>query len=243
MRSTMTRDDLPMRVPDPGGFRVHGKPAHASTTLEARWIRRGPVPETMVEWLGPFDDWIERREDRYFVDPSVPDLGIKIKDGVQLDLKALRGGSGRLMVPGGGRGRLGLWEKWSFPLHASALPPADAAGWLALQKTRRRRSFRVEGDEAEERPVDQAELPGCSIELTDVAIGEGLWWTLGLEATGSRETLERNLRVTVGEVFREPSPGPNLLDLRHSMSYPRWLAGDGHVARQAGHPEEMEDLT
>ncbi len=224
MRSTMSRDHAAMQVPDLGAFRVFGKRAHASTTLEARWIYPGPIPEVMVAWLGPFDGWIERREDRYFVDPSASDLGVKIRDGVQLDLKAFRGGRGRLTVPTGGRGRLGLWEKWSFPLHASALPPADAVGWLALKKTRRRRSFEVDEDEAMERPVDQAALPGCSIELTSVAIGEKLWWTLGLEATGSAETLEQTLDATVRKVFRKPSPDPELLDLRHAMSYPWWLS-------------------
>ena len=230
MRSTMSRGHASVQVPDLGEFLVSGKPARASTTLEARWIHPGPVPEPMVAWLGPFDEWIERREDRYLVDPSVPDLGVKIRDAVQLDLKAFRGSVGRLTVPGGGRGHLELWEKWSFPLHASALPPADAAGWLALAKTRRRRSFQVGEDEALERPVDQAELPGCSIELTEVAIGEGRWWTLGLEATGGRETLERNLHATVRKVFREPSSHPKLLDLRHSQSYPQWLTGEAIAA-------------
>ena len=235
MRSTARSSiGAPVLVPDLGQFRVYGKLARASTTLEVRWIHRGPVPEAIAAWLGPFDDWIERREDRHFVDPAAPDLGVKIRDGVQLDLKAFRGSSGRLTIPGGGRGHLELWEKWSFPLHASALPPAHAAGWLALEKTRRRRSFRVDEDEAVERPVDQAELPDCSIELTEVAIGEGLWWTLGLEANGGRETLERNLHAMVRTVFRKPSPEPKWLDLRRSMSYPRWLT-DVEASEARGH--------
>ena len=140
---TSPRSKTKMHVPDLGEFRAFGKLARASTTLEVRWIHRGPVPGAMVAWLGPFDNWIERREDRYFVVPSVPDLGIKIRDNVQLDLKAFRGSLGKLTVPDVGRGRLELWEKWSFPLHASALPPVDAVGWLTLEKTRRRRSFEV----------------------------------------------------------------------------------------------------
>jgi hypothetical protein len=233
MRSTVPRDHASVQTAHPDAFRAFGEPECGSTTLEARWIHRGPVPEAMVAWLGGFDDWIERREDVYFVDPSAPDLGVKIKDALQLDLKASRGGAGRLTLPGGGRGRLERWEKWSFPLRASASPPGDVDGWRALEKTRRRRSFQVDGDEAVERPVDQAALPGCSIELTEVAIREGLWWTLGLEATGARETLDRNLRATVRKVFRGPSPDPGLLDLRRSMSYPRWLVGLEHARSAA----------
>jgi hypothetical protein len=89
-----------------------------------------------------------------------------------------------------------------------------------------------------ERPLDQAELPGCSIELSEVVIGDGRWWTLGLEATGDRAVLERNLHATVGELFREPSPDPKLLDLRHSTSYPRWLhraAGRASAGRKNAH--------
>ena len=183
----------------------------------------GPVPKAMLAWLGPFHDRIERREDRYLVDPAGPDLGVKIKDAVRFDLKAFRGTLGRLQVPGAGRGRMELWEKWSFPLHASALPPAHAAGWLALEKTRRRRSFEIGEDGAVERPLAEAGEPGCSIELTEIAIGEERWWTLGLEATGSRESLERNLRSTAEALFRGPSPDPGLLILRTSISYPRWL--------------------
>ncbi len=212
-----------MQVPDLGKIRGFGTPARSSMTLEVRWMNPGPVPKAMVAWLGPFDDWIERRKDRYLVDPAVPDLGVKIRDAVQFDLKAFRGSLGRLQVPGACRGRVELWEKWSFPLHASALPPADAASWLALGKARRRRSFEVGEDEAVERPMAEAGEPGCSIELTEIAIGEELWWTLGLEAIGYRESLERNLRSTAKACFRGPSPDPGLLNLRTSISYPRWL--------------------
>ncbi len=221
MRSTAPRDDAPVQAP--GKILAFSRPARLSTTLEVRWVHRGPVPEAMIEWLGPFADWVEQREDRYLVDPSAPDLGVKIKDGVMFDVKAFRGSLGKLTIPGAARGRLELWEKWSFVLHASAVPPADAAGWLALQKTRRRRSFEVGQHEVVERPVDQADLPGCSIELTEIAIGHKLWWTFALEAIGERESLEPNLHATVARLFRPPSSESDLLDLRHCISYARWL--------------------
>lgn len=193
-------------------------------TLEVRWIGRGPVPEAMFGWLGPFDDWIERREDRYLVHPVIPELGVKIKGGIELDLKAFRGSPGELAVPGGGRGRLELWEKWRFPLDAVALPRTDGSGWLSIAKVRRRRSFRPSGDGVEERPVSEAELPGCSAELTEFAVGGETSWTLALEAGGDPQTLERVLRATAGSLFRGPMPDGLRLDLTASMSYARWLA-------------------
>ncbi len=196
----------------------------ASRTLEVRWIQRGRLPEAMFGWLGPFADWIERREDRYLADPSIPELGVKIKGGIELDLKAYRGSPGELAVPGGGRGRLEMWEKWRFPLDAVALPSVDARGWLAIRKVRRRRSFHVVGDRAAERPVSEAELPGCSVELTEFAVGGETWWTLCLEAGGEPEGLERELRATAGSLFREPMPDGVRLDLGDSSSYARWLS-------------------
>jgi hypothetical protein len=194
-----------------------------STTLEVRWIDRGPVPEAMFGWIGPFDDWIERREDRYLADPSIPELGVKIKGGIELDLKAFRGSPGELEVPGGGRGRLEVWEKWRFPLDAVALPPIDGSGWRAIRKVRRRRSFRLSDDRVVERPVSEAEQPGCSVELTEFSVGGETWWTLALESGGEPGTLEPALRATAGALFRDPLPDGLRLDLGDSMSYARWL--------------------
>lgn len=192
-----------------------------SVTLEVRWIHRGVIPDAMATWLGPFHDEIEEREDRYLVEPSVPELGVKIKGGIQLDLKALRGSPGELLMPAGIRGRLERWEKWTFPLREGAIPPADAAAWLALEKVRHRRSFRVLGERVEERPVSEAELPGCTLELTEVTVDGERWWTLGLEACGEPNGLEHALRSTAAALLL--GPPPEGIRLVSSTSYARWL--------------------
>jgi hypothetical protein len=197
--------------------------ATARMTLEVRWIRRGMTPETMLQWLGPFTDGVEEREDRYFVDPTADNLSIKIKDGMHLDLKALRTVGDRLALPGV-RGRVELWEKWTFPLHAGSLPSVESARWLPVHKVRRRRSFRLEGDSMVQRAADEAEEPGCTMELSDVVVKGAKWWTLALEATGDRDDLDSTLRRTVEEIFSFQPPDPQLLDERHSMSYRQWLA-------------------
>jgi hypothetical protein len=196
-------------------------------TLEVRWIQQGRVPEAMFVWLGPFDEWIERREDRYLAEPAIPELGVKIKGGIELDLKAFRGSPGELAVPGGGRGRLELWEKWRFPLEAVSLPIADGSGWIAIRKIRRRRSFRLAGDRVVERPVSDAELPGCAVELTEFAIGGETWWTLGFEVGGDARGLERELAATAETLFHDPLPDGLRLDVEDSMSYAGWLSARG----------------
>jgi hypothetical protein len=193
-------------------------------SLEVRWILRGQIPHAVLAWVGPFDAWIEQREDRYLVDPAAPELGVKIKGGTELDLKAFRGDLGVLEIPGGGRGRLQRWEKWRFPLSTVALPAADGTSWVALWKTRHRRSFRMSGEELVERPVTEAGLPGCSAEVSGFTVGSDAWWTIALEAGGEAESLEPVLRATVAVLFRDPRPPGLSFELQDSTSYPRWLA-------------------
>lgn len=199
------------------------EPGSGSTTLEVRWIHRGDLPEAMLTWLGPFRDQVEEREDRYLIEPSTSELGVKIKGGVQLDLKALRGSPGELVLPGGVRGRLELWEKWSFPLRADAIPAPGTSTWLALEKVRHRRSFRVVGAGIEERPISEAELPGCTLELTEVTVDDERWWTLGLEAWGDPEELARTLRTTAEALLVGAVPHGVPLGIAESTSYARWL--------------------
>lgn len=193
------------------------------TSLEVRWILPGYVPPAMIEWLGPFSGAIERREDLYLVNPSNEELGVKIKGAVLLDLKALRGRPGTLALPEGGLGHLEIWEKWSFPVDGAGRSPGNASSWLTLRKVRRRRSFRWLERRVIERDLGDAELPGCTVELTDIAIGEATWWSIGLEVHGDSETLEGAMHATVEALFRGPLPDGIQLDLGNSMSYPRWL--------------------
>ena len=192
-------------------------------TLEVRWIAPGEVPEALTRWLGPFGGGVERRSDRYFVAPSSAALGLKIKDDAVLDLKAFRGSRGTLSVPGIARGELEAWEKWTFPLERSAVPPAADTSWLTVRKVRRRRSFGVLGGVTEERPVGDASLPGCSVELTQIIVGGEPWWTLGFEATGPSDELEASLRAVVDLLLRAPARRGPTFDLRTSTSYPRWI--------------------
>jgi len=215
-----------------------------SSSLEMRWILPGQVPNAMIEWLGPFADAVEDREDQYLVNPSSDDLGVKIRGAIQLDLKTFQGSPGTVSVPGGGQGRLEIWEKWSFPLNAGAHPPADASSWLTVQKVRRRRSFRLAEGRVVERAMSEAELPGCTVELTEVAVGEHICWSLGFEAHGGWELLEAALHATVESLFPGPPPDGIRLDLENSMSYPRWIRASrpGRLASTTAESTETYSL-
>jgi hypothetical protein len=192
-----------------------------SRSLEVRWIRRGPLPSALIDRFGPFRDPIEVRSDRYLVDPSTAAFGVKIRGGVQLDVKAYRGSRGDIRVPGGD-GALEAWEKWSLPLRAMD-PERDAGGWITLDKTRRRRAFELTAHSLVERSVLDEVEPGCTFELTEF-VGEGeVWWTLGLEASGAAETLQLSLRTCAGLLLDRPLPDRITLPFDASMSYTRWL--------------------
>src|SRR5205085_4967664 len=117
--------------------------AGESTTLEARWITRGPVPDVMSEFVGPFGEPNEEREDLYLIDAARSMLGVKIRAGTHLDIKVPGGSAGSLRLPNGARSRLELWTKWTFPLDSTSLrlPKPHDPDWVCVEKVRRRRWF------------------------------------------------------------------------------------------------------
>jgi hypothetical protein len=193
--------------------------------LEVRWIFDGPTPEGIVRWAGPFDGLIEDRDDRYLMGLPSMALGVKIRANTSLDAKTFRGSPGELSTPWGGHGRLEVWERRSFALDLDRVPSQGAAQWRTVSKVRRRRSFRVLDGRVIERSLADAELPGCTLELTDVFMDGRVWWTLALEASGaSSQVRDESLRRTTELLFADPAPGGVPFDLAHSMSYVRWLS-------------------
>jgi hypothetical protein len=188
----MSRDDEPRGA----AVEVTGSAGGGVVSLEVRWIHPGRLPALLAERLEPFAEGIEVREDRYLTDPVLADVSVKIRGGVRLEVKAFRHSPGRLSLPGGTRGRLELWEKWSFPLADVPQPLIDRASWTRVEKARRRRSFALVGGELVERSLAGATSPGCALEVTEVSIDGTVWWTLGLEAVGPLETLHRDLQIT-----------------------------------------------
>ncbi|MGZ8614023.1 MAG: hypothetical protein ACXWX4_05000 [Actinomycetota bacterium] len=218
-----------------GDTAAGARPGRGARSLEVRWIRPGPVPPALISHLGPFDDPIERRADRYLVDLGIPGLGVKIRGGIQLDLKASRGSPGRLRVAGG-EGTLEVWEKWTLPLQHDAAPDPASAGWVTLHKTRYRRTFELTAAGLVERPVLEEIESGCTVDLTEVDRSGDVWWTLAFEATGSPGSLEPCLRACAGLLLDRPLPDGIGLPLETSMSYTHWLGRSPAPERSATHP-------
>jgi hypothetical protein len=107
---------------------------------------------------------------------------------------------------------------------AATTPAATAAAATAAAATAAATAVEIELD-AREKPVSGERLDaGCGVELTEVTLAAGTWWTLGFEAFGPLESLAASVGATAQLlVARRP---PLLVGGRRS-SYPEWLAREG----------------
>ena len=213
-RDLLRRDQV-VRIDDVGA-RSDGS---VMASLEVRWILPGTVPHAVETWLGPFAAPSEHREDRYLQQGSAT-LGIKVKDRRLLDVKVFQGREGRLVgVPAG---QIERWQRWSFPIESGHPPIPRDAGWLPVEKLRRRRWFSwIDGRAMEVATPDAAD---GGMELTDIAIGPQRWWTVAFETKGDDAEMSGLLQGAVRLVFAPPPPltAAALLSAP-TTSYPRLL--------------------
>lgn len=156
------------------------------------------------------------RTDKYLVPSSAGEPGIKLREGL-LQVKARTATLGTERLAPGVEGTVETYRKWSFPVAADAPEPGD--GWVDVTKKRRVRTFVVEAGGIME--VSERSEAGCDVELGEVQLGEGAWWTVCLEAFDPDTSAQyRALCTTAVRVFSDDAP---LLDAEHSVGYVGWL--------------------
>ena len=192
-------------------------------SLEVRWIFPGELADVMAGWFARFPAETTVLEDAYLLDPHLPGLSVKMRQGRALEVKAYRGSPGLLEVAGRARGRLESWQKWSFPHGPARLRRDGSAGWRPVTKRRRIGRFSLAGGLAKASDRRSREGPGCAVELTDVHAGGEAWWTLGFEATGPPDVLLSELEAATALVFATALPGGLELGAHDSRSYAEWL--------------------
>ena len=178
----------------------------------------GPIPEQAARWFAALGAFVETaaRTDRYVVPSSAGEPGIKLREGL-LQVKARIATLGTERLAPGVEGTVETYRKWSFPVATDAPEPGD--GWVDVTKKRRVRTFGRKAGEIVE--VPKRPEAGCDVEVGEVQLGEGAWWTVCLEAFGPDEAARhRALRVTAAHVFSHDAP---LLDAEHSTGYIGWL--------------------
>jgi hypothetical protein len=173
----------------------------------------------------------EPRRDVYVVDSGQAELGIKLRAAgtarARIEIKSLVAVRGEAAP----FGPVTIWTKSS----SSALT-LDGIETVFTNKWRRLRKFAWTGAVLKETALDENEkvrdgtMPdaGCNLEFTRVAIekSQEVWWTLGYEAFGQLDEVERILRTCLLQtVSRTPLPA---VDIAKPASYPEWLMLVGH---------------
>jgi hypothetical protein len=194
---------------------VPAEPDALLDTSEVRWFLPGALPPAVQRWFvdavaavgGDAPDEPDRRTDHYLV--AVPDdsLGIKVRAGADVEVKARIRDVGEVGLGQDVAGRLERWRKWSIPISTGSVP-VDS-GWLAVDKSRLSVTVRL------------GEGAVCSVEVTNVTAAHEEWWTLGFEATGELDAVEDTVRAAATATFRRPPPME--LSAKDSFGYPAWL--------------------
>ena len=217
---------VPMTSAVPEEALIEGLPS-----LEVRWIFPGQLDSAVAGWFSGSQPEMESREDAYLLDPGMGGLSVKVRAGRALDVKMFLGSPGILELPGGARGRLQYWRKWSFPFSPLGLATIDPGGWRRVRKQRRVISFSLAGERiarAPEVPAPAGLQARCAVELTELRVPyqgphHQEWWSLGLEATGPDESLRHGLEATAALVLAQDLPGGVDLRIDDSRSYADWL--------------------
>ena len=192
-------------------------------SLEVRWIFPGQLETAAVRWFERFPARMESREDTYLLDPLLPGLSVKIRDGLALEIKVYRGSPGILEVAGHARGSMESWQKWSFPVNPLSPGSGNPAGWRPVRKRRRISRFSLVSGQVVARAPGLRQEPGCEVELTEIRTRGQDWWTLGFETTGPADLLRSELEATAALVFGQALPGGVELGPDDSRSYAEWL--------------------
>src|SRR5262245_20236717 len=200
-------------------------------SLEVRWILRGELAGVVARWFARFPAETAALEDAYLLDPHLPGLSVKVREGRALEVKAYRGSPGLLGVAGRARGRLESWQKWSFPHGPASLGGADPAGWRPVSKRRRISRFSLTGGPAGAGGRGAGAGPGGAGGLTDGRAAGEAWWALGFEATGPPDVLRGELEAAAALVFALAPRGGLELGMGDSRSYAAWLRRPPRVSR------------
>jgi hypothetical protein len=191
---------------------TEGVSTEGTRSLEVRWIFPGELSAVVAGWFARFQAETTVLEDAYLLDPHLPGLSVKVRDGRALEVKVYRGSPGFFEVAGRARGRLESWQKWSFPHGPASLDGGDLVGWMPIAKRRRISRSSLAGGPARASDRGSGEGPGCAVELTDAHAGGEAWWTPGVRGDRPVRCAARRTRGCRRACIR---PGP------------AWWAGTG----------------
>ncbi len=207
-------------------------------SMELRWFLKGALREDLKSWFeknvltqyvaSEFEPNIEERNDTYLVLSDRADLGIKVRNGDKIEIKQRLADRGICVLGTEAEGRIEQWAKWSFVLGPESANSPDTPllerHWINVQKTRRSRKLAVISPhrvlEIEPNSKEHV-LEGCNLELTTLRARNQIWQSVGFEAFGSIEVVEKNLMLVLSNVIQHDH-FPRMKS-QESFGYPEWL--------------------
>lgn len=226
-------------------------------SMEARWFWPRQLPTAVRDWwvernhhypTHHFQPTVESRKDWYLRLPQHTDLSIKLRQG-QIEVKQRICDRGLQLLAPSIHGQVGQWAKWSFPLAEAATTLQQRFDqkeqWIAVEKTRQSKTYHLVDNGTTEagtktgtetaialttsgNAFDQQQDAGCSVEIAEVIALNQRWFTLGIEAFGSVDTVASVFDGVCPSIFAyNKLEGINtklVLEPAHSRSYPQWLA-------------------
>ncbi|HEX6522151.1 MAG TPA: hypothetical protein VF070_19415 [Streptosporangiaceae bacterium] len=190
-------------------------------SLEVRWIFAGPLGRPVRDWFGRFPARTETRQDTYLLRPLLGGLSVKLRDRGALDVKSYLGSPAMPSLPVPGRPE--SWRKWSFGYDPQGQADTSLEGWVAVRKQRRGTWIPLAAGQDPAPGPPPADQPGCAVELTEIRVSGGQWWTLGFEATGPAGLRPDALQRAAALMFARPLPTGTEFSLDNSRSYAQWL--------------------
>jgi hypothetical protein len=214
-------------------------------SAEIRWffpaVQRGAFTELFPESEAG-DVWNHQeaaRDDVYRVAPDCEVLGLKVRGGKGLELKALRAAPEPFRwtppLPEGQKGkpaevvlgRTDVWLKWDLPEQPNEKLMAGARE-VKLTKRRWLRKYSADaGTITQVHAAGKRLLPrsGCNVERTHLDANGEQFLTIGFEAFGEPERIRAILADTVVLIFSGASAELiQAFSTADSRSYPVWLA-------------------
>ncbi len=229
LSSPLSSEPIRGRAGNPNVLRARSRKEPAMLlSAEVRWFWEGRIPE-LTRWFGsgPFaPGGGEVRVDTYVVDPAQLELGVKSRGNKPgLELKVLVSerqsrGIGPL------QSATQIWTKvGSTVLSLNGLPAmaTHKRRWLRKFDTGRATVTEIELGEDERPKASGLPDDGCNVELTEVWLEDParVWTTLGFEAFGSFDRVERSLAATLTQMSAVAMPN---VGAGEALSYPAWLA-------------------
>jgi hypothetical protein len=197
---------------------------------EVRWFYHQALPLEVKNWFcgSRLCKEEDARTDHYLLLSGSNEVGVKVRDGRKLEIKARTAMPQPLSLETGASvGRQDTWVKWSHEDREVAARLAalegDSPEWLAVAKKRWIRKFRLDaaGNAEETDPSTELDL-GCKVELSEVTVRGESWWTVAFESFG-KGNRTMNLEPFARH-FLKVLPHGIALTERDSMAYPEWLS-------------------